>query len=341
MVLIRLIFLIALVSSYGMGQALAEETDQFTLPPGELQDIGPIASRRAYDTLEKVIAQTNSEIQMFKARAPHSRHAAHQLAMRRSDTYLANLFYKKTGPGFPSWMRFYLLSELKEPYQYRETKTWNNVYWLVFSYSPLFAIGLTPTINMFGYYFGTDKLGHIFMQGHTYYSIYMFLLAHGKTPEQAHAAMILYGQIIEQTYLGSMINGIYSNADIAANYTGWKFYMNFAHPVQIGQRTQPPILVLNGDRWEFSKHVNKDNLLKPYISDNLNEAWNPCRYFFTLGRIRSNVNKRCNAWITRKGLTHQMVVAKLEETRLWHGEDYGHWLPQSKAVTLDTCFGGQ
>ncbi|QMT59103.1 hypothetical protein [Legionella sp. PC997] len=335
----RIFFLIVLFSVYGIQDIQAEETDQFTLPPGELQDIGPAASYRLYEVLEKSIAQTNAEIQMLLPRAKKSRHAATQLAARRKDTYIADLIYTNTGPGFPRWLR--RLPKDSNPMMHKEVWPWKTVYWLVFSQSPLFVIGLAPTINMYGYHFGTDKLGHFFMMGHTYYKIYNYFLDHGKTTQQAHAAIVTYGQILEQTYLGTLINGVYSNADLAANYAGWKFYMNLAHSVNIGEQTLPPILVLNGDKWEFSKHVNEYNLLEPYISDNLNEAYNPCRYAFMRDQIRRQIKKRCTDWIKRKELTKQTVLAKLEETSRWHGEKYGHWLPADNAVTLDACFGGK
>lgn len=342
MVFKRIFFLIIISFSICEMQVIhAEETDQFTLPPSKLQDIGPIASRNLYEVLEKVVAQTNSEIQMLLPRVSHSRHAASRLAVRQNDSYLADLIYKNTGPGIPRWLRFNRLPKQSIPILYKESLPWKTVYWLVFSQSPLFVIGLAPTIHMYDYYFGTDKLGHFFMMGHTYYKLYNYLLAKGKSTQQAHAAIVTYGQALEQTYLGTLINGVYSNADLSANYAGWKFYMNLAHSVKIGKQTSPPILVFNGNKWEFSKHVNKNTLLKPYLSENLNEAWNPCRYAFSRGQIRRQVKKRCSAWIERKGLTKQMVNTQLAETRTWHGEAYGHWLPANNAITLDSCFGGQ
>lgn len=336
----RIFFLIVLFFGInGVHETHAEETDQFTLPPTKLADIGPITSYRLYEVLEKVIAQTNSEMQMLLPRAPHSRHAASQLAMRQSGTYIADRVYQNTGPGFPRWLR--RIPQQSKPIFYKERLPWKTAYWLVFSPSPLFVIGLAPTINMYGYYFGTDKLGHFFMMGHTYYKIYKYYLDHGKSEQQAHAAIVLYGQFLEQTYLGTLINGVYSNGDLAGNYAGWKFYMNLTQSVKIGERTLPPILVLNGDKWEFSKHIHRKTLLKPYISDNLNEAFNPCRYTFNRNQIRRQIKKRCADWINRQGLTQQIVQAKREETKRWHGENYGHWLPASNAVTLDVCFGGK
>jgi hypothetical protein len=194
---------------------------------------------------------------------------------------------------------------------------------------------------MYGYHFGTDKLGHFFMMGHTYYTMYQYFLAHGKSTQQAHHILELYGKMLEFTYLGVLVNGVYSNGDLAANYSGWKFYSNFIASVKIGNSMQPPILVLKDNKWEFSKHITPDNLLQPYISDNLNEAYNPCRYTFMRSQIRRQIKKRCDDWIKRKGITRQIVLAKLEETSRWHGEEYGYWLPKDSAVTLDVCFGGK
>lgn len=287
--------------------------------------------------LEEVVTRTNKEIQMLQPRAQHSKYAASQLARRLKGNYLVNLVYSETGPGFPRWLPRSLPNETK-PMSYKEHRPWKTVYWLAFSQSPLSLTGLAPTIRMYDYYFGTDKLGHFFMQGHTYYTLYMAYLAHGKSAEQAHAAIVRYGQILEYTYLGVLVNGVYSNGDLSANYAGWKFYMNITQSIKIGSKTLSPILVLHKNKWEFSQHLNKDNLLKPYLSDNLNEAFNPCRYTFTRTQIRKQVKKRCANWIERKGLTQHIAIAKLEQSKRWHGEDYGHWLPADSAVTLNSCF---
>ena len=191
---------------------------------------------------------------------------------------------------------------------------------------------------MYGHYFGTDKLGHFFMQGHTYYTIYNYYLNHGKSAKQAHDAIVIYGQFLEHSYLGTLVNGVYSNGDLSGNYAGWKFYTNLTQSVSIGKQNLASILVLKEGLWQFNQHLSKDNLLKPYISDNLNEAFNPCHYTFMRSQIRRQIKKRCNDWIHEKGLSHAMAEAKLKETQLWHGETYGHWLPAKSAITLNTCF---
>ncbi|MFA5960492.1 MAG: hypothetical protein WC785_08235 [Tatlockia sp.] len=332
------IFLIILLFSCGITPTQAEETDQFTLPPNALQDIGPIVSGELYEVLNTLINRTNSEIQDLIPRAQQSKYAASQLALRLNGSYLVDLFYAKTSPGFPHWLRW-TWSRLRKQkgVSFNEVRPWKRIYWLVFSQNPLFQL-LAPTINMYGYSFGTDKLNHFFMQGHSYYAMYNYYLGQGKSTTQAYQAMIRYGQVTEQSYLGVLATGIYSNGDLSANYAGWKFYRNFVHNVKIGKRTLSPLLVLNGYQWEFARRVRSDTLLKPYLSDNLNEALNPSHFVFMRKQIHRSVKKRCDDWIARQDLTQQWVKEKLKETSLWHGANYGHWLPARGAVTLEVCF---
>lgn len=321
-----------------MNTARAEETDQFTLPPEALADIGPAGSEALYRVIERAATHANQQMAQLEQVAPKSQTAAKALMQHQTGAHFADEVYRATGPGFPRWMRWERLPVTPLPRYYVESRPWKNVYWLTFSQSPLSLIGLAPTVNMYGHYFGTDKLGHFFMMGHTYYTLYRHARAYGKNPKQAHALLVRYGEFLEKTYLGMLINGVYSNADLSANYAGWKFYSNLTHPVKIGHETLSPILVLRNNRWEFSTRVTPSNLLKPYLNDNLNEALNPCHYLFSHGQIRREIKKRCEHWKERRGLTREMVLAKQEETSLWNGETYGHWLPPGRAVTLQACF---
>lgn len=325
---------------------LAEETDQFTLPPVQLVDIGPSVSRRLADVIEDAMTQTNADISALQARPQQNQSTIRKLAERRSDAWIADIIYSKTGVGLPEstferWLRRGRFPSDLQPMRYSGFWPWKTVYWLVFSQCPGSLLILSPTINMYGHYIGTDKIGHFFQQGNGYYKLYTRALARGKTPEQAHADMIRHGQRQEDGLFGTLLNGIYSNADLSGNYAGWKFYMNLAHTVTIGDRKLPPIIELNGGKWTFRRGLDKDNLLKPYINDNLNEAWNPSHYFFTRSMIRHNIKRRCGEWEKRVGLNQDMVQSKLAETQRWQGEDYGHWLPARDAVTLDVCFAGR
>lgn len=337
MIILTRMLLIIIACFFGAIQGLyAEETDQFTLPSTALYDQGPDASAKLYAVLEQIVHDTNSKISQYST--SHSKHAIRQLQSLLKGDDFADTLYKRTGPGYPRWLRDNRVYDSKLPRYYKELRPWKTVYWLVFSQSPFSLIGLAPTINMYNHYFGTDKLGHFFMQGHTYYTIYNYFIKHNKTAQQAHDLMILYGQFLEQTYLGTLINGVYSNGDLSANYAGWKFYLNLTHTVVIGKHKVSPILILHNQQWSFSPRITKSNLLKPYISDNLNEALNPCRYSFMRARIGKLVAERCPAWIDREHITFNKIQSKLAYSRFWHGENYGHWLPAKDAVTLELCF---
>ncbi|OCH96799.1 hypothetical protein [Legionella jamestowniensis] len=337
---------ILLLGLCSFGKTQAEETDQFTLPPEELVDIGPMVSHRLFSILIQAMDQTNAEIEALLPKADKSRKAASQLAKRYTDAYIIDLIYKQTGVGLPEatferWLHWSKFPKELQPMRFNAIWPWKTVYWLVISQTPGTLFLLSPTINMYGHYFGTDKIGHFFQQGRGYYKLYMRALTRGKSKAQAHAAIIAHGQRQEDGLFGTMLNGIYSNGDLAANYAGWKFYMNLAHAIKIGPKTLPPLIVLDGNQWKFARSVDGNNLLKPYINDSLNEALNPSHYFFMRSVIRNNIKKRCSQWIQRIGLTPEVAQAKLAETSHWEGEDYGHWLPSRDAVTLNVCFGGR
>ena len=79
--------------------------------------------------------------------------------------------------------------------------------------------GVSPTIKVAGVFFGTDKIGHFFSQGRKFYGRYRRLRDESKAARQA---------IFTENWLfGRLTTGIYSNADLVANYEGYRFYREF------------------------------------------------------------------------------------------------------------------
>jgi len=129
---------------------------------------------------------------------------------------------------------------------------------------------ISPTVNMYGSEFGTDKIAHLFQQGYTYYKISHHALAEGATPEEATAKAVRWGQKSERTFFGTLVAGVYSNGDLAANYVGLKFYEGLTQTITLGDSTRPAVLLLRDGLWTFNHGVNlRDVLLKPFISDHL------------------------------------------------------------------------
>ena len=71
-------------------------------------------------------------------------------------------------------------------------------------------IGLAPTINVNGVYIGTDKIGHFISQGRKFYRR---VQRHGSEERAARLTAAWEGLI-----WGRLMSGIYSNADLVANY---------------------------------------------------------------------------------------------------------------------------
>jgi len=146
----------------------------------------------------------------------------------------------------------------------------------------LFGVG--PTIKVNGVLIGSDKLGHFISQGRKFWRRYL------KYEDEARAAE--HSAYTERALFGQMTTGVYSNADLVANYEGYRFFRSlFEDGVVPGKRA---ILAWRGDHWvvqrpfTFADHVNAywdealnvnhfDALLYPHMRERLLEF---CGDFF-------------------------------------------------------------
>jgi hypothetical protein len=198
-----------------------------------------------------------------------------------------------------------------------------------------------PTIRFYGINLGTDKIGHIFQQGYEYFTRYADARDRGADEASALAGDVKYGVVTELGLYGVTLTGVYSNGDLAGNYAGFRFYRNLFHEVRTGDRTFAPMLRRDGTHWVIDPGRDNPELLKPFISEHLTEAYDPSRYVFSVDRIRSQVRDRCKSWFGQvPGFEEDGYRAQLERVRTWFGEPYGWNLPDETAVTLLECFGG-
>ena len=104
--------------------------------------------------------------------------------------------------------------------------------------APFDYLTISSTVNLYGTDFGTDKIAHIFQQGYDYYKIYKRGLKKGLSEEKAIQKAVKWGRKTEATYFGTWVSGVYSNADLSANYAGLKFYLGLSREIKIGNTTQ-------------------------------------------------------------------------------------------------------
>ena len=140
----------------------------------------------------------------------------------------------------------------------------------------LFGVG--PTIKLNDTFVGSDKLGHFLSQGRKFWFRYQ---RYRNEPEAAE-----HSAFTERALFGQMTTGVYSNADLVANYEGYRFYRSLFEDGVIPGK--PAILLWQDDQWvvqrpfTWADHVNAywdealnvnhfDTLLYPHMKDRLLE----------------------------------------------------------------------
>jgi len=114
----------------------------------------------------------------------------------------------------------------------------------------LFGVG--PTLKINGVLVGTDKLGHFLSQGRKFYRRWMKLQDESKAAE--HSAYT------ERAIFGQMTTGSYSNADLVANFEGYRFYRSLFEDDIVPGKTA--IITWQDNHWimqrpfDWADHVN-------------------------------------------------------------------------------------
>src|SRR6185295_6325920 len=196
------------------------------------------------------------------------------------------------------------------------------------------------------------KIIHFLNLGHIYYSGYLSARKQGVGESEAVAQAVQLSSgdnllLSENWLLGTLTTGIRSNADLAANYAGFKFYRNLTEEVRIGNRVMAPMLVRDGPYWKLNDQVRPDaEFFTAFITPHWNEALNPNVYaIVTDARVRAVLRDRCPDLLDwyrdeRGGrLSRQQFVAAEEELSTLYGEDYGYRYGGENRVSIaTTCF---
>ena len=298
--------------------AFATETDQFTLPPKPLDDLGRDMATVVLTALHEGVAQLNADLLERRLRNPQAD------LETRDERKLATYIYQEVGIGMPEAKieRILRYDKFDGRNVRFEPSYWDTIYVGAFSPYPLAHLTTDcPTIRLYGVYMGTDKPGHIFQTGYEYYTTVEDALASGKSEAEAVAKAVAYGVMTEKTYYGIALTGVYSNGDLAGNYAGYKFFRNLFHEVRIGDTTLAPIIKRDGDKYVTDPARDNPDLMQPYISEHLNEAYNPSYQAFTIEKIRGHVRERCAAWKSRDpDFNEASYRAHLEHSKTWFGE---------------------
>ncbi|MBA3599929.1 MAG: hypothetical protein H0W45_01625 [Acidobacteria bacterium] len=333
--------------------AFAFETDQYNLPPQPLADISDEVSKYTEENLRKAVEKINAEIiirqsclenksvKTGEAKCGSADKERARLEYLRSENAIARKVYNQLGSGIipftksSTWMESHEF--IAQPARYKTG--YRKSIFLVF---PTDYLTISSTVNIYGTQFGTDKIAHFFQQGYTYYKIYNRALAKGLTPEKAARKAVRWGQKTERTFYGTLVSGVYSNADLFSNFVGMKFYQGLTRPVKIGSETKPAVLFLKDGIWTFGENADlRISFIKPFISDHLNEALNPSMF---IKGLRSSVRRifrkqSCQQWHKQyPDLSQADLNQTSEGLKLWYGEDYGFTDSENFVTIANTCF---
>jgi len=144
---------------------------------------------------------------------------------------------------------------------------------------------MAAVIKVQGVEFGSDKLGHFFTEGLSYFEATEGL-------EKDIQFGLHFGRWTESLYFGAQTTGVFSYADLVANFNGLRFWNRV-----LAEKSDPltgqiaPYVECRGTEWVL---VNEFNW-QPYVDNGWNEAVN-CSTF------RSSV-------LLDKVLSHQPVCA--------------------------------
>lgn len=304
---------------------LASETDQFTRSEKSLSDLGNDISLK----VAREIMDAKNKINKKKPE-------------KRTIDNVREEFRKRNAVGVPKCqLEAWIMSG-----KHRDAQFFPGLQKTVFEGAtapfPGAYLELGHTLNMFGHDVGVDKIGHFFQQGYEYYERYQKALSKGLTEMAAIEAAIQGGIKQEKGIFGYATTGVYSNADLAANYSGFLFYLRFDRNITIDGRILPKILHMKEGEWEINPDAGKpDELLKYHFSDHMNEALNPSVLHAWIRRtLIEAVQKRCDQWPHVRGYsTREAIENERMKLQTFFGASYGHWeRPEAMALLSQECF---
>lgn len=333
----------------------AFETDQFNLPPQPLADIGDEVSEYVEQNLRKAIEKINAEIlarqsclennrtKTAKTKCKSPTESKARLEYLRSEVAVARGVFDLLGAGtIPftksgSWMEKHQFKA--QPARYKTGFSES-----IFVVFPTDYLTISSTVKIYDAEFGTDKVAHFFQQGYSYYKVYKRAISEGFAPDKAVQKAIHWGKTSERTFYGTLVSGVYSNADLCANFVGMKFYLNLTREIKIGDFTKSAVLSLRNGIWTFDESDDlRAILIKPFLSKHLNEALNSSIYTKLFGLrsyVRRTVRKRsCKEWRNQFPNFSQADFGEIsQKLELWHGEDYGFTKSKHFITISNTCF---
>lgn len=236
------------------GSAGALETDQYWAWSRPLKDSGPALNAKFDTELDSVLAEVN--------RKGANRFTCDDVAGRLVQRFRLFLMHplEVWATNSPLVDRAPASGEedaYARTHLYHDTGFWDPALWLPPS----------PTIEVAGVRFGTDKLSHFVSEGWMYYRWYRAARESGRSIEDAEYDAIGRGIHWEMSILGMTSSGILSPADLEANDGGLRYFRDLCEG-------ETPALSRSDGKWI----ATRPTAFERYVSPAWDESWNPPVY---------------------------------------------------------------
>ncbi|PHS62956.1 MAG: hypothetical protein COB09_11995 [Thalassobium sp.] len=135
---------------------------------------------------------------------------------------------------------------------------------------------VAAVIRVNGVEIGSDKLGHFFTEGYSYFEVTDQLR---DTVEEA----LLFGEWSESLYFGAQTTGVFSFADLAANLNGLRFWNRILanYPDPLTGLEVAPYVRCEDQRWQLAEAFH----FQGYVDSAWNESVN-CSAFRSLDMLQ-------------------------------------------------------
>lgn len=269
-------------------RALSAETDQFLVWDIQLADSAPALN-----------AYLNEEAQRFLDGESESHGARRPADLVAQDLYLY-LFRSL----LDSRLRHYLMTSPGiDRYPPASVSYPEHLEMSIYSAKSFpFILPMARTIRIGDVYLGIDKLSHFFGFGRRYYKRFLRLREEGLPEQDALEKTIEWGMWCERYLVGNLTDGVYSYADLEANFQG----MLMARSLCEGPS---PLLRRQGLRWTLAHPLD----IRPYITPGFDESYNCSRF---MGTRRRHVLQVLEAEVCPKR-SLPSVLARFERYKQW------------------------
>ncbi len=326
-------------------EATAHESDQFTLPLNKpFADLGGYLDTVHCRAIEEAVTELNRKIERaLEISDPLDR--ARELERLHRPVQLVSEVYNRFNDAFfeVQNIEFAARSDWAKAMYGDDIRAYRTVNWIyTYTHFPLDPRRLvlfwqSSTIKAYGVYFGTDKLSHFHHMGRIYWETWAHLREEGMSEEEAVVEIVRRysdgGPIGENGMLGYVPTGVYSNGDLVANYTGYKFFRNLLEPVVLKGEERPPMVVRVGPFYQINTHVRPESgFFGWFVSDHWNEALNPSKFEPSVRwSTRLMLEKRADRIVEFYTVVDGRPAEPSYYERLasdlstYYGEAYGYW----------------